>query len=136
MSEEWKVTAITGASHAQTQTGPSHARPAGAGSIAVVGREKLTNVPGKTLTVQITELPPGGTVPEHHHGGPTLDYVLSGAVRMQLKGGPALVCKAGDTFFEPAGAVHLSAVNLSTTEPAKIMLIHVAEDGAQLIAFH
>jgi quercetin dioxygenase-like cupin family protein len=123
-------------SHAQTQTGPLHARPAEAGPVAVVGRVKLTNAPGKTLTVQIAELPPGGKVPEHHHGGPTFDYVLSGTVRMQLKGGPAVVCKADDTFFEPADAVHHSTVNLSSTLPAKIMLIHVANDDAQLIVFH
>jgi quercetin dioxygenase-like cupin family protein len=114
----------------------SHPRPAEAGPVAVVGREKLTNAPGKTLTVQIAELPPGGRVPEHHHGGPTLDYILSGTVRIQLKGGPDSVCGAGDTFFEPAGSVHLSTVNLSSSESAKIMLIHVTDDDAELIALH
>jgi quercetin dioxygenase-like cupin family protein len=123
-------------SHQGRQTEALSARPAEAGAIAVVGREKLSNAPGKALTVQIAELPPGGKVPEHHHGGPTLDYILSGAVRMQLKGGPDVVCAAGDTFFEPADAVHLATVNLSTTLPAKIMLIHVTEDDAQLIVFH
>jgi quercetin dioxygenase-like cupin family protein len=111
-------------------------RPSSAGSITVVGREKLANAPGQTLTVHIAELPPDGKVPEHHHGGPTFDYVLSGAVRMQLKGGPDVVYRAGQTLFEPADGVHLSTVNLSSTEPAKIMLIHVADDGAQLIVFH
>jgi quercetin dioxygenase-like cupin family protein len=120
----------------QTQNEAMHVRPAEAGPIAVVSRAKLTNAPGKTLTVQVVELPPSGKVLEHHHGGPTLDYILSGAVRMQLKGGPDLVYEAGDTFFEPEGAVHLSTVNLSSTEPAKIMLIHVTNDDAQLIVFH
>jgi quercetin dioxygenase-like cupin family protein len=124
------------ASHAQSQPEALHSRPAEAGPIAVVRREKLTNASGKTLTVLIAELPPGGNVPEHHHAGPTLDYILSGAVRMQLKGGPDLVYEAGATFFEPEDAVHLSTVNLSSTEPAKIMLIQVANDDAQLIVFH
>jgi hypothetical protein len=31
--------------------------------------------------------------------------------------------------------VHLYA-EVNPTEPAKIMLIHVADDGAQLVAFH
>jgi quercetin dioxygenase-like cupin family protein len=123
-------------SHGQARTEASPARPSSAGPITVVGREKLANVPGKTLTVHIAELPPGGKIPEHHHGGPTFDYVLSGAVRMQLNGGPDLVYRAGQTLFESADAVHLSTVNLSSTEPAKIMLIHVADDGAQLIVFH
>jgi quercetin dioxygenase-like cupin family protein len=120
----------------EARTEASGVRPAAAGPMAVIGREKLSNAPGKTLTVQIAELPPGGSVPEHHHGGPTLDYILSGAVRMRLKGGPDVVRQAGDTFFEPADGVHLSTVNLSSTEPAKIMLIHVADDDAQLIVFH
>jgi quercetin dioxygenase-like cupin family protein len=80
-----------------------------------------------TLTVRVVDVPPGGRVPEHHHGGPTIDYVLSGAVRMQLLGGPALVYEPGQTMFEPSGSVHLYAENLSPTEPARIMLITVRE---------
>ena len=89
-----------------------------------------------TLTVRVVDVPPGGRVPEHHHGGPTIDYVLSGAVRMQLLGGPALVYQAGQTMFEPSGSVHLYAENLSLTEPAQIMLITVHDEGAQLNVFH
>ena len=73
-----------------------------------------------TLTVRVVDVPPGGRVPEHHHGGPTIDYVMSGAVRMQLLGGPALVYQTGQTMFEPSGSVHLYADNVSLTEPAKI----------------
>jgi quercetin dioxygenase-like cupin family protein len=62
--------------------------------------------------------------------------VLSGAVRVQLRGGPALVYQISQTLFEPIGSVHLFAENVSLTEPAKIMLIHVADDGAQLTVFH
>lgn len=110
-------------------------RPPGSGVATIVSQEKLANVPGKSLAVQVVDLPPGGKVPEHHHGGPTIDYVLSGTVRMQLLGGPALVYQPGDTLFEPPGSVHLYAES-SLTEPAKIMLIHVADDGAQLVVFH
>jgi quercetin dioxygenase-like cupin family protein len=69
-------------------------------------------------------------------GGPTIDFVLSGAVRMQLLGGPGMVYRSGQTLFEPPGSVHLSAENLSLAEPAQIMLIHVHDDGAQLVVFH
>jgi quercetin dioxygenase-like cupin family protein len=117
-------------------SGEGSSRPRGSGVAAIVSQEKLADVPGKTLTVQVVDLPPGGTVPEHHHGGPTIDYVLSGAVRMQLGGGPAFVYQPGQTLFEPPDSVHLYAENLSLTDPAKIMLIHVADDGAQLIVFH
>jgi quercetin dioxygenase-like cupin family protein len=66
--------------------------------------------------------------------------VLSGAVRMQLAGGSVLDYLPGQTLFEPPGSVHLSTENLSLTEPAKIMLIHIADDGEsnleQLTIFH
>jgi hypothetical protein len=54
---------------------------------------------------------------------------------MQLLGGPALVYQTGQTLFEPPGSVNLYAENLSLTEPAKIMSIHVHDDGAQLVVF-
>jgi quercetin dioxygenase-like cupin family protein len=138
---------------AQVRTGEP-ARPSGSGVATIICREKLmprgkpANVAGTTndiplaeparlsLTVRVVDVPPGGRVPEHHHGGPTIDYVLSGAVRMQLLGGPALVYQPGQTMFEPSGSVHLYAENLSLTEPAKIMLITVHDEGAQLNVFH
>lgn len=135
---------------AQPRAGGSSARPAEAGPIAIAAQEKPADVAGETpsgtrpvklvrsltLTVEVSDLPPGGRVPEHHHGGPTLDYVLAGAVRMGLKDGPALDYHTGETMFEPAGSVHVLTENLSSTEPAKIMLIHLADDGAQLVVFH
>jgi quercetin dioxygenase-like cupin family protein len=120
---------------AQMKSGESSDRPPGSGVATMVSQEKLANVPGKSLTVQVVDLPPGGRVPEHHHCGPTIDYVLSGTVRMQLVGGPALVYQPGDTLFEPLGSVHLYA-EVVLTEPVKIMLIHVADEGAQLVVFH
>jgi quercetin dioxygenase-like cupin family protein len=140
-------------SHAQMRAGEP-ARPPGSGVATILCQEKLipqgkpAEVAGTTnditlaeparltLTVRIVDVPPGGRVPEHHHGGPTMDYVLSGAVRMQLLGGPALVYQTGQTMFEPSGSVHLYADNLSLTEPAKIMLITVHDEGAQLNVFH
>lgn len=81
-------------------------------------------------------MPPRGRVPEHHHGGPTVVYILSGAFRLQLEGGREGVYRAGETFFEPAGAVHALTQNISETEPAQLMLIHVADDGNELVVIH
>src|SRR5262252_3649038 len=107
--------------HAQMRAGEP-ARPPGGGVATIVCQETLmpqgkpadvassTNdatlaEPARlTLTVRVVDVAPGGRVPEHHHGGPTIDYVLSGAVRMQLLGGPALVYQPGQTLFEPAGS--------------------------------
>jgi quercetin dioxygenase-like cupin family protein len=101
-----------------------------------ISEEKLVHVPGKTVTVEIVEFPPGSVAAEHHHAGSVTAYILSGTLRSQLGGGPAIVYTQGQSFFEPPGAVHVLAENPSMTEPARLMAIHVADDGAQLTVYH
>jgi quercetin dioxygenase-like cupin family protein len=62
--------------------------------------------------------------------------VLSGAIRSQLAGGPAMVYKEGQTFFEPPGVTHLVAENVSATSPARILAVFVADEGATLTTYH
>ncbi len=52
--------------------------------------------------------------------------------KMNSATGPARVYKAGETFFEPPGSEHLVSENASATEPASLLAIFVADDGAQL----
>ena len=42
--------------------------------------------------------------------------------------------KAGEPFFEPPGSDHLISANASTTKPASLLAIFVADDGAVLTA--
>jgi len=49
-----------------------------------VSEEKLAHVPGKTVTVEIVEFPPGTIAAEHHHAGSVTAYILSGTIRSQL----------------------------------------------------
>ena len=49
--------------------------------------------------------------------------------------GPVKVYKAGESFFEPPGSHHLISENASATEPASLLAVHVADDGAQLTTF-
>ncbi|HEV2548064.1 MAG TPA: cupin domain-containing protein [Stellaceae bacterium] len=94
--------------------------------------EKLPNVPGKSLTAVIVTFPPGGKSTPHHHAGSVFVYVLSGAVRSQISTGGPVVYKSGEGFFEPAGSAHLVSENVSATEPASLLAVFVADDGAQL----
>jgi quercetin dioxygenase-like cupin family protein len=114
----------------------SRARPYGAGSIIFESDNKLAHISGKSLKVLVVDIPPGGKVPEHHHGGPTLDYVLSGTVSMQLDVGSGQVYEAGQALYEYSGSVHLDTTNLSKTKEAKIMLICVCDDAAHVVNFH
>jgi quercetin dioxygenase-like cupin family protein len=101
-----------------------------------ISEEKLAHVPGKTITVEIVEFPPGAAAAEHHHAGSVTAYILSGTLRSQLGGGPAIEYKTGESFFEPPGAVHVIAENPSATESTRFMAVHVADDGAQLTVYH
>ncbi|HEY1383495.1 MAG TPA: cupin domain-containing protein [Dongiaceae bacterium] len=98
--------------------------------------DALPHVAGKNVTTMVVEFPPGGFSPPHHHGGSVTVYVLSGTIRSQLAGQPAMVYTQGQTFFEPPGITHLVAENMSATEPARILAVFVADDGATLTTYH
>ena len=99
--------------------------------------EKLPNVPGKNLTAVVVSFAPGAKSTSHHHAGSVFVYVLSGQIRSEVSGaGPAKIYKAGDTFFEPPGSEHLVSENASATEPASLLAVFVADDGAKLTTYN
>jgi quercetin dioxygenase-like cupin family protein len=101
-----------------------------------VTTEKLPNVPGKSITAIVVNYAPGAKSVKHRHAGSVLAYVLSGEIRSENSAtGPAKVYKAGETFFEPPGSQHLVSENASATEPASLLAIFVADDGAQLTIY-
>jgi quercetin dioxygenase-like cupin family protein len=95
----------------------------------------LPNVPGKRLTAVVVDYAPGGASPAHHHAGSVFVYVLAGAVRSQVGDGPVTVYTAGQSFFEPPGGQHLVSENASATEPARILAVFVADEGAALTVY-
>jgi quercetin dioxygenase-like cupin family protein len=99
--------------------------------------EKLANAPGKTLTVVTVNFAPGAKSGAHHHAGNSVfAYVLSGAICSENSAtGPVRVYKAGESFFESPGSRHLVSENASTMEPASVLAVFVADDGAQLTPF-
>ena len=101
-----------------------------------VTTEKLPNVPGKSITAIVVKYAPGAKSVKHHHAGSVLAYVLSGEIRSENSAtGPVKVYKAGESFFEPPGSKHLVSENASATEPASLLAIFIADDGATLTTF-
>ena len=93
----------------------------------------LPNVPGKQLTLVQVTYQPGAKSASHAHAGSVYAYVLSGKIRSEVStSGPAKVYAAGEGFFEPPGSVHRVSENASDTEPASLLAIFVADEGAQL----
>jgi quercetin dioxygenase-like cupin family protein len=112
--------ALTARAH---DTGPEH--PVFSG--------ELPNVPGKALTAVLVTYAPGQKSPVHHHAGSVFAYVVSGAIRSENSAtGAVKVYQAGEAFFEPPGSTHLVSENASTTEPASLLAVFVADDGAKL----
>jgi quercetin dioxygenase-like cupin family protein len=105
--------------------------------VRTVATEKLPNVPGKSITAIVVSYAPGAKSVKHHHADSSvLAYVLSGEIRSENSAtGPAKVYKAGETFFEPPGSVHLVSENASATEPASLLAIFVTDDGAELTIY-
>jgi len=98
-------------------------------TITPVMREAIPNIPGKTLSSIVVSYAPGAKSLSHRHGASTFiyAYVLSGAIRSQVNDGPVKVYKAGQYWVEPPGAHHQMSENASATEPAKLLVVILAD---------
>jgi len=110
----------------------SDARAGSADRVIPVASYPLANAPGKRVTVVRVIYGPGGSTPPHYHAGTVTAYIVRGAIKSQLQGGPVETFMPGQTFFEPPGSVHMVSANASTTEEAELLAIFVADEGAQL----
>lgn len=96
------------------------APPASGASSRVVATRALPPLDGSRLEATLVEVtyPPGATSSPHSHPCAVIGYVVSGAVRMQVKGEAEAVYHAGQTFYEAPNGVHQVSANASATEPA------------------
>src|SRR5262245_16632333 len=96
----------------------------------------LADMPGKQLVVVELKLPPRQEgrppSPGHRHPGSVWVYVTEGVARLGLAGEPVREVKAGESFFEPVGAVHTVGSSASATEPATAIAVMIVPDGAPL----
>lgn len=88
-------------------------------------QEKVDGQPAMVSLVEV-HYPAGGSSQPHRHPGPIVGYVLEGAIEFQLDDGPVQTIRAGETFFEPARALHKVSRNASQTEPARFLAYMLA----------
>jgi quercetin dioxygenase-like cupin family protein len=69
-------------------------------------RHDQSGVPGKEIVIGSAMLPAGTAIGFHTHPGDEAGYVLKGVLILHTRGQPDKVLKAGDSFFNPRGAVH------------------------------
>jgi len=104
-------------------------------TVELITSQALPNVPGKRITVVRVSYGPGGASRPHRHAGSVTAYITKGEIRSQLGGGPVETFQVGQSFFEPPGSTHLVSANASATEPAELIAVFVADEGAQLTTY-
>ncbi len=113
--------------HDHAMTTAAGARPSSI--VKPLSCEPLADIPGKAVTTVVVTYPPNAYTPAHRHPGTVTAYVLKGTVRSQLGGGAPMLYRAGETWFEPPGTLHVFAENPSATEPAELLAIFVADEN-------
>jgi quercetin dioxygenase-like cupin family protein len=73
---------------------------------SILERHDQSGVPGKEIVIGTATLPRGTAIGFHTHPGDEAGYVLRGSLILKTRGQPDRVLKAGDSFFNPRGAVH------------------------------
>ena len=98
-----------------------------AGFTRVMLQDQDISIAGQHVVQARAEFQPGVASGRHTHPGEELAYVLEGQVEVTIDGKPAIVVKAGETFFIPSGAVH-EGKNIGSTV-AKVLGTYVVEKG-------
>jgi quercetin dioxygenase-like cupin family protein len=99
-------------------------------TVAAAFAHPIANVPGKTLSAVVVNYAPGAKTPPHRHGQSfVVGYVLEGSIRSKIDNGQEIIYRAGESWTEKPGAHHLVSENGSSTEPARLLAIFVADTG-------
>lgn len=96
----------------------------------------LADMPGKQLVVvALTLRPRQAQQPStgHRHPGSVYVYVTEGTARLGIEGQPVREVHAGESFFEPLGAVHTVGESASATEPASAIAVMIVPEGSPLV---
>lgn len=97
--------------------------------------QTIPGVPGKSLVSVVVEYPPGASSLPHTHAesGFIYAYVISGAVESKVDDGDLQVYRAGESWSEVPGAVHLVSRNASKTRPAKLLAVFVIDTNDKVL---
>ncbi len=89
----------------------------------IVFTHTLPVLDGGRLVAKVVEVTygPGESSQQHSHPCAVIGYVIEGAVRMQVKGEPEAIYKAGQSFYEAPNGVHAISANASKTERARFI---------------
>ena len=88
-------------------------------------RDIIEKLDGKAASATVVEVTfePGQKDSPHHHAGPVFGYVLEGEYEHAIDDEPVKTYKAGETFYEPSGAVHQVARNPSGKTRTRLLAV-------------
>jgi quercetin dioxygenase-like cupin family protein len=91
--------------------------------------QPLPEMDGKKLIMKVVDIrvAPGASSAPHKHGCAVVVYVISGAMRMQVRGAADSVYRAGQTFFERPTDIHQVSANASATDSAHFTATFVCD---------
>jgi quercetin dioxygenase-like cupin family protein len=105
-------------------------QPLSATKATQVMKQAIAEFPGHEVTMTTLDIPPGGgSAPHRHPTTHNFGYVLEGSYRIKLGDGPERVLTKGDTFYEAPNQLHAVSRNASASEPAKVLVVGIAEIG-------
>ena len=82
----------------------------------------------REMRISVTERDPSNaSTPHRHPGHHTFGYVLEGTYEVKIDDGPVRQLKAGESFYEPPGALHAISRNPSPDRPVKYLIIQVGD---------
>ena len=84
---------------------------------------------GHVEAVRVDYVPGGYTHGTHVHPAGAYVYVIEGSVEFAIGDGEPVLLKAGESFYEPPGALHSVSRNASEEQPASLIAFFVLSDG-------
>ena len=103
-------------------------------AVSVLMKQSLADMAGKVATVLTVDYAPGAASGPHVHPGSVFAYVLEGAVVSQLDGGEPITYTKGQSWYESPKKPHIVSKNASKTEPAKLLVLLLSQEGEAIKA--
>ena len=113
-------------------TPPAYAEPPQPIVVPLMQKD-LPDLPGKEMLMITVVYPPGTVEHIHRHDAHAFVYVLEGSIVMQVRGGKEVTLTPGQTFYEGPGDVHTVGRNVSTTKPAKFIVVLLKKKGVDAV---
>jgi quercetin dioxygenase-like cupin family protein len=93
----------------------------------------LAGEPDKEVNIQLYTFAPGSSVPWHIHAGAhEFDYEIEGTLTLQREGQDSKSLKQGEAVYVAPNVVH-RGLNLSRTQPAKVLVVRVKPKAEPLV---